>query len=75
VQFLRSELSRFLANEPRLMYKIDHSYCADCHIIDNHEGQDAYSQTGSSCSLPDLWRGAGRTMQTHHGTPTYTAAS
>ena len=58
-----------------LMYTIDHSYCADCHTIDNHEGQEAYSQTDSSCSLPDLWRGTRRKVPTHHGTPTYTAAS
>ena len=29
-------------------------------IIGDHEGQEAYSQTGTSCPLPDLRRGAGR---------------
>ncbi len=54
--------------------KIEHFPCADCRIMDSHEGQDAYSQRGTSCLLPDLRRGAGRQMRTHHGTPPYTAA-
>ena len=30
--------------------------------MDNHEGPDAYSQTGTSYPLPDLWRGSGQEM-------------
>jgi len=40
----------------------------------NHEGHEAYSQTGSFCSLPDLWCGAGRKMWTQHRTTPDTAA-
>ena len=58
-----------------LMYTIDHSYCADCHTIDNHEGQEAYSQTDTSCSLPDLWRGTGGKVPTHHGTAPHRTSS
>jgi hypothetical protein len=28
--------------------------------MDNHEGPEAYSQTGTSYPLPDLWRGSGK---------------
>jgi hypothetical protein len=63
------------ANYQSSVCKIEHFSGADCDMIDNHEGQEAYSQTGSRGSLPDLWRGAGRKMRTHHGTPPYTAAS
>jgi hypothetical protein len=34
--------------------------CADCRTIRSHEGQEADSQTGTGCPLPDLWRGAGQ---------------
>jgi hypothetical protein len=33
-------------------------------IINSHEGQEARSQTGTCCPLPDLWRGAGREVRT-----------
>jgi hypothetical protein len=49
--------------------------CADCRIIGSHEGQEAYSQTDTSCPLPDVWREAGREMRTQHGTPPDTTAS
>jgi hypothetical protein len=42
------------------MCKIEHFSSADCRIIDNHEGQEAYSQTGTSCPLPGWWRRTGR---------------
>jgi hypothetical protein len=36
--------------------------------MDNHEGPDAYSQTGTSYPLPDLWRGSGtRDVRTQYG--------
>jgi hypothetical protein len=31
-----------------------------CCIIDSHEGQEADSQTGSGCPLPNLSRGTGQ---------------
>ena len=49
--------------------------CADCLIIDSHEGQKAYSQTGTNCPLPDLWCEVGREMRTQHGTRPDTATS
>jgi hypothetical protein len=33
-------------------------------MIDNHEDQEAYSQTGAGCPLSDLWRGAGGEVRT-----------
>ena len=37
-------------------------------MIESHENQEAYSQTGTGCPLSDLWRGAGREMRTQYGT-------
>jgi hypothetical protein len=55
--------------------KIDHCSSADCRIIDNREGQETYSQTGAIRLLPNLWRWAGREVQTHFGTAPYRTAS
>jgi len=44
--------------------EIDQFLCADCRIIRNHEGQEAYSQKSECCPLPYLWRGAGREVRT-----------
>jgi hypothetical protein len=56
------------------LYKIDHFLSADCRIIDNHEGQEAYSQTDTGRPLPDLWRGAGAEVRTQHRAASYRAA-
>jgi hypothetical protein len=55
--------------------KIDHFSSSDCGILNNHEGQEAYSQTGTGYPLPDLWRGAGREVRTQHGPAPYRTAS
>jgi hypothetical protein len=55
--------------------KIDHFSSSDYRILNNHEGQEAYSQTGTGCPLPDLWRGARREVRTQHGPAPYRAAS
>jgi hypothetical protein len=55
--------------------KIDLFPSADCSIVDHHEGQQADSPTSTGCPLPDLWRGAGREVRTHHGTAPDRAAS
>src|ERR1019366_3817592 len=39
------------------------------------KARKADSQTGTSCPVPDLWRGLGREMRTHHGTAPHPAAS
>jgi hypothetical protein len=44
-------------------------------FINNYDGQEAYSQTGTSGSLPYLWRRTGRKMRTLHGTATHRASS
>jgi hypothetical protein len=59
----------------RFLCKNDHSPDENCCIINNHEGQEAYSQTGTSCSLPYLWRGTGRKVRTHDGTAPHRASS
>ena len=48
---------------------------ADCCIIKNREGQEAYSQRGKGCPLPHVWRGTGREVRTQLGTGPYGAAS
>jgi translation initiation factor 2B subunit (eIF-2B alpha/beta/delta family) len=47
--------------------KNDHPSDENCCTINNHEGQEVYSQTGTSCSLPYLWRGTRRKVRTHNG--------
>ena len=44
-------------------------------LFDSYEAQEAYSQTGASCPLPDLWRGVRREVRTQSGTAPYRAAS
>jgi hypothetical protein len=49
--------------------KIDHFSSSDCGILNNHEGQEAYSQTGRGYPLPDLWRGPGERCELSTGQP------
>ena len=49
------------ANYPSFCGKLSIFYSGEYRIMDNHEGPEAYSQTGTS-SLPDLWRGSGQEM-------------
>lgn len=44
-------------------------------VLPVYADQEAYSQTGRGCSLPDLWRGAGREMRIEHGTAPHRATS
>jgi hypothetical protein len=62
------------ANYLRSLCKSDQSSPSDCRIINNHEGQEAYEQTGAEYPLPDLWCGAGREVRTQHGTAADRAA-
>ena len=68
-------ISGFCDNYPRFLCKIDHFSSSDFRIINNHEGQEVYSQKGAGHPLPDLWRGAGREVQTQYGTAPNDAAS
>jgi len=74
--FTRREHSNSLAKYPveSSLYKIDHFLSADCRIIDNHEGQEAYSQTDTDRPLPDLWRWTGAEVRTQHRAASYRAA-
>jgi len=44
-------------------------------MIDNREVQKTYSETGTIRLLPNLWRWAGREVQTQFGTAPYRTAS
>ena len=50
-------------------------FSLDCRTINSHEGQEAYSQTGTRRALSDLWRGARQEVRTHNRTAPYNAAS
>ncbi len=76
IGFLNNESNGDVATTiPRSLCRIDHFYSSDCHIINDHEGQEAYHQKGTGDPLPDLWCGAGREVRTQHGTAPYRAAS
>jgi len=51
----------------RSLCRIDHFSSSDRRNINSHEGPKNLRQTGTGCSLPDLWCSAWREMRTGYG--------
>jgi hypothetical protein len=58
-----------------MLCKIEQFSSVDCRIINSHESQEAFSQTGRCGGLSDLRRRAGQEVRTDLGKVPNNAAS